>query len=267
MTQHPKDGVLAAYVVGRPELAPAAVWAVEAHLETCGACRQELADIAALRTPELPVLLGHVWSTVDRMAADPPAPKSVWLVTVARQWAPPALRPWLVMSVLVAVAAFVIDLLARSTHTVSLVLLFAPVTPLFGVAAAWSRTLDPMTELVASSPRAGLELLLRRTVSVLVVIIPLVAVIGGVDGVSIALCLVPCLTFTAGTLALGSTRLGVRRAAALLGVAWVGLSVVPALVHSSLPVELSRASLPWWGLAAVLAAAIVLLRGRRFAMA
>ena len=265
MTQHPKDDVLTAYVVGRPELAPERVWAIEAHLETCGACRQELADIAALRTPDLPALLDQVWSTVDRMAVEPPAPKSVRLVRVARQWAPPAQRPWLVMSALVAAAAFVIDLLAHA-HAVSLVLLFAPVTPLFGVAAAWSRTLDPMGELVASSPRAGLELVLRRTVAVLVVIIPLVGVAGGVDGVSVALCLVPCLAFTAGALALG-TVLGVRRAAAVLGAAWVVVSIVPALAQRHLPVQLSLASLPWWGVAAVLAAAIVLVRGRRFALA
>jgi predicted anti-sigma-YlaC factor YlaD len=266
MTQHPKEDVLTADVVGRPELAPDVVWAVEAHLETCGACRQELTDIAALRTPEVPALVDQVWSTVDQLAVERPAPADRWLVRVARQWAPPAQRPWLVMSALVAIAAFVIDLLSRSPHTVSLVALLAPVTPLFGVAAAWSRTLDPMGELVASSPRAGLELVLRRTVSVLVVMIPLIAVTGGVDGVSVALCLVPCLAFTVGALALG-TVLGVRRAAALLGVAWVGVSVVPALVQSHLPIQLSLASLPWWGVAVVLAGGIVLLRGRRFALA
>jgi hypothetical protein len=85
-----------------------------------------------------------------------------------------------------------------------------------------------------------------------------------VDGVSIALCLVPCLAFTVGALAVG-TVLGVQRAATLLGAAWVAVSVVPALIQSDLPAQLSRASLPWWGVAAVLAAAIVLVRGRRFA--
>jgi anti-sigma factor RsiW len=264
MTKHPRDGVLTAYVVGEPELAPETVWAVEAHLETCGACRQELTEITALRAPEVPALLDRVWSTVDKMAVEAAAPKSLRLVRLLRQWAPPAQRPWLVMSALVAVAAFVIDLLAKSTHSVSLVLLLAPVTPLFGISAAWSRSVDPMGELTASSPRAGLELVLRRTVAVLVVIIPLVALTGGVDGVSIALCLVPCLAFTVGALAVG-TVLGVQRAATLLGVAWVAVSVVPALIQSDLPAQLSRASLPWWGVAAVLAAAIVLVRGRRFA--
>lgn len=266
MTRHPRDGVLTAYVVGAPELAPETVWAVEAHLETCGACRQELTEIAALRTPEVPALVDRVWSTVDKLAVEEPAPARVGLVRSLRQWAPPAQRPWLVMSALVAIAALVIDLLAKSTHSVSLVLLLAPVTPLFGISAAWSRTMDPMGELVAGSPRAGLELVLRRTVAVLVVIIPLVALTGGVDGVSIALCLVPCLAFTIGTLALG-TVLGVQRAAVLLGVAWLGVSVVPALIASDLPAQLSHASLPWWGAAAVLATAIVLARGRRFAQA
>jgi hypothetical protein len=168
------------------------------------------------------------------------------------------------MSALVVLAAFVIDVLSRSGHAVPLVVLIAPVTPLFGVAAAWSRTLDPMGELTSASPRAGLELVLRRTLAVLVVVIPLVALTGGVDRVSLAVCLVPCLAFTAGALALG-TVLGVRRAAMLLGVGWVGFSVVPALVTTSLPTQLTLASLPWWGLAVVLATAIVLVRGPKFA--
>jgi anti-sigma factor RsiW len=266
MTQHPKDGVLTAYVVGEPALAPETVWAVEAHLETCGGCRERLAEITALRTPELPMLLEQVWARVDRASVEQPAPKSLRVARALRQWAPPAQRPWLVMSALVVLAAFVIDLLSRTTHAIPLVLLVAPVTPLFGVAAAWSRTLDPMGELTSSSPRAGLELVLRRTVAVLVVIVPLVALTGGVDGLSLAVCLVPCLAFTAGALALG-TVLGVRLAAVLLGVGWLGASIVPALATQSVPAQLGLASLPWWGLVVVLAAAVVFVRGRRFAMA
>jgi anti-sigma factor RsiW len=262
MTQHPRDGVLSAYVLGTP-LAPETVWAVEAHLETCGACRDQLAEITALRTPEVPALLDQVWSNVDAAATGRPAPVRSRFVRVLRQWAPPAQRPWLVMSALVVLAAFVIDLMSRS-GAVPLVMLIAPVTPLFGVAAAWSRTLDPMGELTSASPRAGLELVLRRTVAVLVVVIPLVALTGGVDRLSLAVCLLPCLAFTAGALALG-TVLGVRRAALLLGVGWVGVSVVPALATSSVPTQLTMASLPWWGLAAVLATAVVLVRGREFA--
>jgi hypothetical protein len=218
-----------------------------------------------LRVPEVPALLDQVWSSVDAAAAvGRPAPVGSRFVRVLRQWAPPAQRPWLVMSALVLLAAFLIDLVSRSTHAVPLVVLLAPVTPLFGVAAAWSRTLDPMGELTSASPRAGLELVLRRTLAVLVVVIPLVALTGGVDGVSLAVCLLPCLACTAVALALG-TVLGVRRAAMLLGVGWVGVSVVPALVTSSVPTQLTLASLPWWGLAVVLATAVVLVRGRAFA--
>ena len=265
MTQHPSSDALTAYVTGAPGLPPQTVWAVEAHLETCAGCRERLAELTALHTPAVPALLDQVWSTIEQAATGQPAPRHR-VVRVVRQWAPPAQWPWLAMSALVVVAAFLIDLMSRTTHSVSLVLLVAPVTPLFGVAAAWSRTLDPMGELTSSSPRAGLELVLRRTTAVLAVTIPLVAVFGGVDRVSLAVCLVPCLAFTLGTLALG-TVLGVRRSAALLGVAWVGVSIVPALATGSLPAQLSLASLPWWGLAALLAAAIVLARGRRFAVA
>lgn len=263
---HPRQDVLTAYVIGVPELPPETVWVVEAHLETCGECRAQLAEIAERRVPRVPALLDQVWSALDAAATGEPAPSGFRLVRLLRRWAPPAQRPWLVMSAVVVLAAFLIDLLSRTAHTVPLVLLFAPVTPLFGVAASWSRTLDPMSELTASSPRAGLELVLRRTVAVLVVIIPLVALTGGVDGVSIAVCLVPCLAFTVSALALG-TVLGVRRAAAVLGVAWVGASIVPALATSSLPAQLSVASLPWWGAGAVLAVVVVVVRRGAFALA
>ena len=265
-TTHPTREMLTAYVVGEPTLAPQAVWAVEAHLETCGACRRELAEISALHRPEVPALLDQVWSTVDRAATGAPGPSGFRPARVLRQWAPPAQRPWLVMSALVLLAAFVIDLLSEDAHAISVVLLVAPVTPLFGVAAAWSWTLDPMAELAAAAPRAGLELVLRRTAAVLVVIIPLAALVGGVDGVSVAVCLVPGLAFAFGALALG-TVVGVRRAALLLGLGWVGASIVPALAAGGMPVQLSLASLPWWGGAALLAAAVVLVRGRAFAVA
>jgi anti-sigma factor RsiW len=258
--------VLTAYVLGVPELPPETIWAIEAHLETCGGCRVRLAEIAERRVPEVPALVDQVWSALGDAVVDAPAPAGFRLVRLLRQWAPPAQRPWLVMSAVVVLAAFLIDLVSRTAHVVPLVLLVAPVTPLFGVAASWSRTLDPMGELTAGSPRAGLELVLRRTVAVLVVIIPLVALTGGVDGVSIAVCLVPCLAFTVGALALG-TVLGVRRASVLLGAGWVGASIVPALATSSLPTQLSVASLPWWGVGALLAVVVVIVRRDTFALA
>ncbi|TFV29984.1 hypothetical protein E4K10_46945 [Streptomyces sp. T1317-0309] len=57
------------------------------------------------------------------------------------------------------------------------------------VAASWTQKLDPMGELTVSTSRAGLQLVLRRTAVVLAVLIPVLAVAGGVSGVSPAMCL------------------------------------------------------------------------------
>ncbi|CAM5729862.1 hypothetical protein SHIRM173S_01344 [Streptomyces hirsutus] len=80
--------------------------------------------------------------------------------------------PWLAMVVSVTLLALLLDLGDTGSGEVSLVLLFAPVLPVLGVAASWSRGLDPAYELTASVPRAGLPLVLRRTASVLGVVVP-----------------------------------------------------------------------------------------------
>jgi hypothetical protein len=143
------------------------------------------------------------------------------------------------------------------------VLLLAPVAPLVAVAAAWSRGLDPAYEIVVASPRAGLDLALRRTAGVLLVVIPALAVAGWLVGASPARWLLPCLAFTIGALALGDV-IGLRRAATGLAAAWSLAVVAPSLVTARPTVLLSPDALPGWAAATVLVAAALALRRRGY---
>ena len=176
------------------------------------------------------------------------------------QWAPPELWPRLAMTMLVLAAALGLDLVDSTRVVPSLVLLVAPVAPLLGVAAAWSGGLDTAHELVVASPRAGLNLVLRRTLAVLLVVVPALAAVGWLAGVSAAAWLVPCLAFTAGALALGEL-IGLRWAAGVLALAWTAGVITPSVLSARIPLLLEPVSLPYWaGLVAVITVALVARR-------
>ncbi|MBA2811095.1 zf-HC2 domain-containing protein [Streptomyces sp. KM273126] len=260
---HAARDLITAYVTGDTTLSADTEWALEAHLENCGRCRRHVAEAVTTHTPAVNTLLDDVWVEVDATALDRPAPVRSPLLHKVRRWAPPSQLPWLLMSVLVILSALGIDMLARGKTVPSLVLLLSPVVPLLGVAAAWTQRLDPMSELTVTTPRAGLRLVLRRTAVVLGAVIPVLAVAGGVVGVSPALCLLPCLAFTVGTLALGTVT-GVRRAAELLGTAWVFVAIIPSLFTARLSVLLAPQSLPVWALALTVSALAITVRARAF---
>ena len=176
------------------------------------------------------------------------------------RWVPPGFWARLAMTMLVLAAAIGLDLAVSSGLPPSVVLLVAPVAPLLGVAAVWSAGLDPVHELVVASPRAGLHLVLRRTLAVLGVVIPALAVAGWMTGASPARWLLPCLAFTAGALALGEV-IGLRRAAAVLAGAWTVGVITPSVLTARAPAVLEPASLPYWAaLTAVIAVALALRR-------
>ncbi|MGY1744902.1 zf-HC2 domain-containing protein [Blastococcus sp. SYSU D00695] len=259
MTIHPDAGVLAAYTDGGP-LDEATLWAVEVHLETCAPCRARLAAGAGDPTRGL---LDRVAADLDRaIAAGPlPARRARRWTAPRRHWAAAAFLPFVVTTVAVLLCATALDRLWSGLP--SLVLLLAPLAPLPGVAAAWSRRLDPAGELVCSTPAAGLTMLLRRTLAVLAVLVPVLALLGAGSGTSLALLLLPSLAFTAGTLALG-TLTGVPRAAAALGALWALAVVAPALVAGDLPPLLSPGTALPWALTAVALAGVVLARADDF---
>jgi hypothetical protein len=133
----------------------------------------------------------------------------------------------------------------------SLVLLLAPVTPLAGLALAWSRQADPGWEISTSSARAGLELVLRRSLAVLAsVLVPLI-VVGLLQGESPVLWLLPCLTFTSATLWLGS-RIGMAPAATVFSAVWLAGVVVPALMTVRTPILVQPEGVTGWAVAAAI---------------
>jgi hypothetical protein len=255
VTSHVPAVSLAAHAAGDPALDDATAWAVEAHLEACAGCR---ARLAGLPGPALRALLDEVQVGIDRGVRNGPRParRRTWRRR-AHRWATWALIPWAAMTVVAVLTAFLLD--HAFPERPSLVLLLAPVAPLAGLAVAWSRRSDPAWEIIAGTARAGLELLLRRTVLILATVIPPLAVAGWLIGQSPARWLLPCLTFTAATLLLGG-RIGVARAAAILGGGWLALVAVPAIVTAHPPVVARPGGLPVWLAAAVVFTSLAVLR-------
>ncbi|MFE2068222.1 zf-HC2 domain-containing protein [Streptomyces sp. NPDC059467] len=255
--EHPPLRAIDDYARGDTDIAADEVWALEAHLETCGVCRGRLSVAVDVGVPPVASLVDTVWSGLDpRLAVTATMPPGRrWSARLSR-WMTPVMVPWLAMLVGVTLLALLLGLVAASPGGVPLVLLFAPVLPVFGVAVSWSRELDPAYELTASVPRAGLYLVLRRTASVLGVVVP-VLLAGG--WVMAAQWLLPCLAFTAATLALGGV-VGVTRAAVVLAAVWAAVVLVPTLVTQDMPFALRTSSLPAWGLILALGVGVVIAR-------
>lgn len=265
--EHASMRLIDDYARGDAEMAADTVWALEAHLETCALCRSRLAASVATEAPGIAALVDSVRAGLDpQLDAAVRAPWRRHRPRWVSAWLTPAMAPWLAMTVVVTLAALLLDAVASPTlfGDASPVSLIAPVLPLGGVAASWSRGLDPAHELTASTARAGLPLLLRRTTSVLVVVLPGLLVGGWLTGsMTAAQWLLPSLAFTSTALALGSV-VGVTRAAAGLALAWGVVVVAPTLATGRFPAVLQLALQPdrllVWGLLLALGAGAVIAR-------
>ncbi|GIF23906.1 hypothetical protein BJ973_004519 [Actinoplanes tereljensis] len=253
MTKHLSRTLLARYADREAVLDEVTMWSVETHLEECADCRAQLAGGDAL--------LDRVAAAVDLgIAAGPdPAPRRrSW--TMRNRWLVWHLGPWLAMTVAVLGCAVLLQALEPRVPLVSLL---APVAPLPGVAIAWSRRHDPAWELIAGTPAAGLAMLLRRTAAVLVVVVPALALASSRTGTSLALALLPCLAFSAATIALGGF-IGVYRAAVVLGVVWTLAVLVPAVVTVHVPAVVQPGASLGWALLTLILAGLVATRATSF---
>ncbi|MFE6488682.1 zf-HC2 domain-containing protein [Streptomyces sp. NPDC057757] len=263
--EHASKRIIDGYARGDTDIAADEVWALEAHLEVCRVCRDRLSAAVEVGVPAVAALVDTVWSGLEpQLALVARMPGGRRRPARLSRWMTPTMVPWLAMVVGVTLLAPLLDLAGTGTGNVSLVLLLAPVLPVLGVAASWSRGLDPAYELTASAPRAGLHLVLRRTASVLGVVVPALLVGGWASGVMVAQWLLPCLAFTSATLALGGV-LGVTRAAVVLALVWAAVVVAPTLATSRTALALQSDALPLWGL--VLALGIGVVTARRGAYA
>ncbi len=250
---HAPDRLIAAYATGG-DLPGDLLWGVEAHLEDCRVCRARLAEVAPVRP-----VMDVVWNRLaPQLEVRPPAEprRWRWLDT----WITPAMAPWLAMIAAVCLVAVLLDGVWHAVLDVTAVQLFAPVLPVLGVAVSWARGLDPAYEVVTATPRAGLYLIVRRTVAVLAVVLPVLGVAGRLTGTGPAFWLLPSLAFTTGTLALGGV-IGVSRAAYALIAVWVAIVVLPAFVQRGQAFALTTGALPVWaGIFALTTVAVVLHR-------
>ncbi|GAA1278287.1 zf-HC2 domain-containing protein [Saccharothrix xinjiangensis] len=254
MNEHASVELITRYAAGE-DLPVDQVWAVEAHLEGCELCRLRLADVAP---PPVTALTAAVWAGLEPAGTPAPVRRN------RAPWAAPSLLPWLAMTAFVVFAVLFVDFIAPPGEVPSALLLIAPVLPVLGVAGAWTRAVDPAHELVASTARAGLELVLRRTLAVLLAVLPPLLVGGWLTGASPAYWLLPSLAVTSVTLALGSV-LGVRRAAVATTAAWAVLVVGPAVSLGDVPGALAPGAAPVWAAVLVGGAAAVVFRSASYA--
>lgn len=238
------------------------LWSLESHLESCPSCRARLAEEVPVQAPRTAALVDRTWEALaPSLTTGPPVPRRGRLALAG--WTSPAMLPWVVGAALVAVLAAAVDSFFAVPGGRPLVLLLAPVIPVLGIASVWTRSLDPAYELVAATPRAGLYLLLRRTVAVLAVVMPVLVAAGLTTGTSSVVWLLPCLACTAVTLALGSV-IRLERAAAVVVTLWSLGVLAPGLLTSQLPVAVAPVAVPVWGAVFAVAAAVLILRARSF---
>lgn len=239
-------------------LSSAQAASVEAHLDDCAQCRGRLtpsADVA---------LLDRIGAGLFEQAERTPQYRRPRWWRIRFTAGVPA--AWVLAVLAVSVTSGALDLLGQAddSRRPSLLLLLAPILPLMAVAAAWTPRADPMHELTASTPSAGLLLLLRRTVVVLVGVVLLSLVLSAVVAgfgvaVSPAQWLLPALALAAGSLALGSV-VPLHQAAIGLTGTWVLAVVLPAMNTLQTPLVLRTSAAPVW--AGVLVVAIAVVAGQ-----
>jgi hypothetical protein len=243
------------------ELGEVASWSVEAHLDECAPCRDQLAvrmagsrgahTVESVRL-DLAARLDHESDPASAFARAQGL-RSI----IGPAWS----LPWILsLFVVLGLAAGLDSSWSAVNH--ELVLLIAPALPLLGIAGCTGRWVDPAHEITAATPTAGLRLVLLRSVAVLVVCLPPTAVAGLVDGQSgLAVWLLPCLGLTSAALFIG-TMIGLIRAALGTGVAWMIAVVSPSLagVDADRPLPLATVSQPIWAVAVVVLVALLLAR-------
>ncbi|GLY15768.1 hypothetical protein Kisp01_27830 [Kineosporia sp. NBRC 101677] len=259
MTTHVSATMLTRYASGE-DLPSETLWVLEAHLDSCPACREQVGQVTT--DPRVTELVQSVRTALEPRLG--PGHGRWWGLRhrfrrqMAR-WAAPAAMPWLLCVLAIPLAAMLLDLNA-STDQTPLLLLVAPIVPALGVAASWNRFTDRAHALVSVTAQAGLGLVLRRTLAALIVILPPLTLAGLLVGASPALWLLPGLAMTTAALTLGAV-IGVGRATAALAGLWTLAVILPVLARGSTPVPLEPAAAPFWAaLALVSAAALTRLR-------
>ncbi|MFD7699420.1 zf-HC2 domain-containing protein [Streptomyces caelestis] len=299
---HASDHLVTRYADG--SLPEPDAWSLEKHLERCGDCAVRVSRAVRATAAEavLAEVRGAVMAEVSAAApARPPAhgapppgrpaasrarPRSRayrWPSTgsgaVRVLWAlGPAVRgAWLPAVLLVAAGAVALAHGGGFAGARPWLLALAPVVPVAGVALSYGPHADPMHEITAATPSAGLRLVLTRTAAVLAVSLPLLTLAGALlpstGAPNAAAWLLPGLALTLASLALAG-YVGLRAATAVTGGAWLCAVLGPVLtapggLTRELGLRLSSyldgaPAQGGWAAAAVLSAALLAARRPAF---
>jgi hypothetical protein len=268
MNWHVPGDTLSRYAVRPEAIDDVTASSIEQHLITCEACRTTVADAADVSSLEAS------WASVVDVI-DQPRP---WLAErvlthvglpseLARVvGATSGLRlAWLGLVVVLGGAAVAA---ARAAGSDTPFLVFAPIVPLVAVALGFLPVAEPAGEAAVATPVHGVDLVVRRTLAVLVPTIALLSIVGlavpDLAGLGFAWVL-PGLGLAAAALAL-STFVRVPLAVGGLAGVWFLLLMIGERVDG---VREPLGDTPIFGAAgqlvslAVLAGAIVVLVARR----
>jgi hypothetical protein len=231
---HVDEDTLARYARGRGRLSVDA--SVETHLLSCGRCRARLAP--AVELGRLERLWGDV---VERVDAPRPGlvERLLRLAGMSENTArllaatPTLSASWLLaMVVALAFAVAAASASGADERGTLLFLVFAPILPVAGVAAAFHRGLDPAYEIGLAAPYSQFRLLLLRSAAVTAVTCAAALVAGLLlpeRGLTAAAWLLPALALTSLTLVL-ARRVDVVGAAVGIAAVWA-VAVVSSQVR------------------------------------
>jgi hypothetical protein len=221
---HAPPEILRTFAVEPEALDGTTASSVELHLLHCEPCR---AVVAASVEPDL---VAASWDAVADVM-DRPRPRGVERLlerlgldaSAARLIAATRSLQVSALGALVAVAVGAV-LFSRLADDPGPYLVFAPILPLAAVGAAFATGAEPAGEVAVVAPVAGVALVLRRSVAVLVASLAVVGA-GSVAlpslGFAALAWVLPALALTTGALAL-STWVRVETAFASLVAAWLG---------------------------------------------
>jgi Putative zinc-finger len=261
VTWHVNRNLLDRYAAATVSAAEAA--SVETHLTGCAECRSAIAPLADRR------LLDAAKVSLDDQLDATTAPGPVrFLRAVGLSDADAAVAgasfalPASVMLAGSSALAFAVaaSAMGRGGFALTFFLIVAPLLPLVGVALAFGPRVDPTHELSTACPMSTGRMLLLRSVVVLGVCLPVIALLSPlVSTTPLAFAWVlPALALAAGTLALG-TWVPMARAAVGLGVLWVTCAIIGIRGASRASAEAFAGSLDVFQLSGQLLCAVVLV--------
>lgn len=275
--------LLARYAAG--ELYGPAAWSIETHLPTCATCRGKIgshldterlgrnrrAVLTALALPaptlgERTLVRAGVSAHLARLLVVTPSLRRSWLAGVTLVLVVALGASYLAGPLTAARGGPVaLGLAAGPAMRVVPFLVLVPLLLLAGVAAAFSRRLDPIHDLAVAAPLSGMQVFFARSAAVLVASLgPAVVLAIGLPGPGWlpVLLLLPALAVSAVALA-ASTAVDPATAATGVGAAWVVLSVALGVALGSPAVAFGATGQVLSGLVVVAALGVLFARRGR----